>query len=577
MPPIQYWLNQICTLLPGVSHAVVVKTDRIEKIEAQWPVDSKAITPAMLSAIKLYQQQAGSLTSIDNQAEQLLLVRPIKIDEQDSSILCLQIHANPQQQPVIEQLLAWSEQWVELLVARHNEAETSPASVGLPQESTKALSLASLLSCMTSSLNLAESCHRLARLLTVSLKAERISIGLIRRPAGTGEAPITLVATSDNKTLDTKQPAVKAIEDVFRCLQTSKDNEDQNLQQCEQAYASARNIGSVFTTPLLQSNKQLIGAILVESKFEDSHRQQLVIEKTARLIGPLLDIKRLLPDKKSSVLPDIRHKSKIVAGVCALALGSLFMETGYRVTSKATVEGEIQRAVVAPYDGYLQKAHYRAGESVFADSIIAELDPNQLLLEKQKLQSQIDQHNKDYRQALSNMEYANSQIVRAQIAQLDAQLNLVHNQLQQGTLTAPISGIIITGDLSQSLGAPISKGEVLFEIAPAEAYRVSLFIPEENVADIQIGTQGTLALTALPNHRIPFKIDNISIAMKESEQRTYFRAEASLTAASATYQKKLRPGMEGVGKIELGNRRLGWILFHDLIDWLHLRLWTWIP
>ncbi len=39
----------------------------------------------------------------------------------------------------------------------------------------------------------------------------------------------------------------------------------------------------------------------------------------------------------------------------------------------------------------------------------------------------------------------------------------------------------------------------------------------------------------------------------------------------------LRPGMEGVGKVEIGRRRLGWIWLHPLSDWLRLWSWSWLP
>jgi hypothetical protein len=33
--------------------------------------------------------------------------------------------------------------------------------------------------------------------------------------------------------------------------------------------------------------------------------------------------------------------------------------------------------------------------------------------------------------------------------------------------------------------------------------------------------------------------------------------------------------MEGVGKIEIGPRRLIWVWTHDAISWLRLLLWKW--
>jgi hypothetical protein len=40
---------------------------------------------------------------------------------------------------------------------------------------------------------------------------------------------------------------------------------------------------------------------------------------------------------------------------------------------------------------------------------------------------------------------------------------------------------------------------------------------------------------------------------------------------------RLRPGMEGVGKVKAGRQSLIWIWTHSLVDWLKLSLWTWLP
>ena len=35
--------------------------------------------------------------------------------------------------------------------------------------------------------------------------------------------------------------------------------------------------------------------------------------------------------------------------------------------------------------------------------------------------------------------------------------------------------------------------------------------------------------------------------------------------------------MEGIGKIDIGERKLIWIWSHKLIDWFRLLAWTWTP
>jgi hypothetical protein len=40
---------------------------------------------------------------------------------------------------------------------------------------------------------------------------------------------------------------------------------------------------------------------------------------------------------------------------------------------------------------------------------------------------------------------------------------------------------------------------------------------------------------------------------------------------------RLRPGMEGVAKIEIGRRNIGWIWTHSLFDWLRVKIWSLAP
>ena len=79
-------------------------------------------------------------------------------------------------------------------------------------------------------------------------------------------------------------------------------------------------------------------------------------------------------------------------------------------------------------------------------------------------------------------------------------------------------------------------------------------------------------LSGLTGEALPFQVGNVSVASAE-EGGNFFRVEAQLQRPSVS----LRPGMEGVGKIVVGERRLIWIWTHRLTDWLRLKLWTWLP
>jgi multidrug efflux pump subunit AcrA (membrane-fusion protein) len=81
-----------------------------------------------------------------------------------------------------------------------------------------------------------------------------------------------------------------------------------------------------------------------------------------------------------------------------------------------------------------------------------------------------------------------------------------------------------------------------------------------------------LTLTSMPGEVFPLTITQITPVALAREGRSYFRVEAMLVRNS----DRLRPGMEGVAKVDTGQRKLFWIWTHKFVDWLRLTLWTWL-
>jgi multidrug resistance efflux pump len=229
--------------------------------------------------------------------------------------------------------------------------------------------------------------------------------------------------------------------------------------------------------------------------------------------------------------------------------------------------------VVAPFDGYIAEADIRAGDTVQAGDILARLDNRELLLELRKSASEEDRLNNEYRRALAGLDRSEGRIVQARLGQVQAQSRLLQQKLARVQLTAPLTGMVISGDLSRSLGAPVERGQVLFEVAPLAEYRLVLAIDEQEISHVSVGQAGTLSLTALPHERWGFVIEQVSPVFQEVDGQVSYRIEARIEGAVPA----LRPGMEGVGKVDVGHRSFGWILFHKMFDWLRLQMWLWLP
>jgi multidrug efflux pump subunit AcrA (membrane-fusion protein) len=230
------------------------------------------------------------------------------------------------------------------------------------------------------------------------------------------------------------------------------------------------------------------------------------------------------------------------------------------------------RARGAPYVGVLKGATARPGGKAREGEVLASLEDRDLLLERLKWVTERQAHIYEWDKALATRQPATINVLRSQVDQANAQINLLDAQLDRIKLRSPIMGQVVSGDLSQLIGTAVQRGQVLFEIAPRDTYRVILHVDEREVRWVKPGQTGELIVTALPNHRLAFVVDKITPIAAARSGRNVFRIEGRLTDNPA----QLRPGMEGIGKIAIGRRNLAWIWLHPVIDWLRIWSWRWV-
>src|SRR5207302_10034065 len=108
-------------------------------------------------------------------------------------------------------------------------------------------------------------------------------------------------------------------------------------------------------------------------------------------------------------------------------------------------------------NGYVLEAPLRAGDIVKAGQLIGRFDDRELQLERIKLSSQREQYSRQHREALAKHERVQAEVLGAQLEQAEAQLALIREQLARVTMTAPLDGVIVSGDLSQQRGSPVER------------------------------------------------------------------------------------------------------------------------
>jgi len=425
--------------------------------------------------------------------------------------------------------------------------------------------------------------------LAARFKFERVSLGFLRGHN------VQLDVISRNASVDEKTNLAVAIgasmeealdQDITIVFPKRSDQKVQ-VVRAHTELARTYGAGAVCTVPISHHDR-LVGAITLEHQEGHAFDGDTVAlyQNIIALIGPILWAKyqqdRWIGAKAWSGLIELSQKLtgprhvllKLATASCLTLAIFMTLATGeYRITAEASLEGTVQRMVVAPMPGYVAEANVRAGDLVSEGQVMARLDDKDLVLEQRKWLSEKSQLQKEYREAMAEHDGARVSILRAQLDRATAQLELTEEYLARTSVIAPLSGIVIKGDLSQSLGVPVERGQALFEVAPLASYRVMLEVDEREIGVVRAGQKGRLALAGFPADHLPFVVDRITPVSTTAEGRNFFMVEARLQETPDL----LRPGMQGVGKIDAGQHKLAWVWTHGLVDWLHLLMWSRLP
>lgn len=263
---------------------------------------------------------------------------------------------------------------------------------------------------------------------------------------------------------------------------------------------------------------------------------------------------------------------KVAAVAVVLLLGVLLAwPQPDRVTANVAIEGRVRQIVTAPFDGFIRQALARPGDRVTAGQPLARLDDRDLELEQTKHRSERDQAAGKLRQAMAERDAPALALASAELQQAEAQLALVEAKLARAQLLSPMDGVVISGDWVQQIGGPVETGKQMFEIAASDGYRVVLHVPDKDIARVHAGQGGVLRLTGQPNLSHAFKVSTVTATASVQDGTNGFRVEAAWDGSVPA----LSPGMQGVGKVEVGEANLLTLWTRSSIDWLRLKLWTW--
>ncbi|EHR71848.1 multidrug resistance efflux pump [Burkholderiales bacterium JOSHI_001] len=465
----------------------------------------------------------------------------------------------------------------------HQEATSAPA----PADAL------ALLAEVLSAPELAMAAHSLVARLASATGSTRVSLALWQ-----GQA-LHLLAVSGLDSVDPQSDLSRltlgalseAVEQGVALTEPTRDGTDALHIRLELQALQQRVGGAVAVLPLADAAQpgQALGALALERQagqpFSGAELEWLA--HALALAAPALALlqraeapahQRLMRSAQAAwhrlQEPGQHHRRRLwQLGGALLAFLALVPLT-HEVGGTARLEGAEQRVLAAPTDGFIKAAPVRPGDRVAAGAVLLELTERDLQLERERWASQLAQHENAFAAAMARNDRTQAAVSSAKVDEAQAQLSLVDEQLLRSRLLAPFAGVVIQGDWSQQIGAPVRQGDTLVTLAASQGYRVMVEVDEIDIARVQPGQTGTLLLSALPWGGHDVLVERITPLAKAVDGRNVFEVQARLTEAGVEADPDLRPGLQGRARLAVGRLPLLWAWARPWLDRARLALWS---
>lgn len=486
----------------------------------------------------------------------------------------------------------------------------APAQTAAPDAavgaSLNADSVAAVLGCLRTALGARDwqgSAAEVVSEISQRLKCLRVSIGWV--VAG----QLRIVALSDGVVLaegqaipELNQAMLEAVHQHTTLAWPQATRNAVRITLAHQSLFKVQGLGGVVSVPLAHRGR-VIGVITCERSVMSDPLAVRVLDEVVRVafepqeirwleqlsegLAPLLYLRYKLDrpwvERVRAGAIVLRYRLKdpterrlrwsLLSVIWLLTVGLLW-PLPYHVSGTARLEGSVQRVLSAAQDGYLREVHVRPGDVVKTGQLLAELSDDELQSSRRARQADVAQQENSFAEAFARGDRAQAAQAQAKLAEAKAQLGLVDQQLSRVRLTAPFDGVVIQGDLRQQLGGPVKRGEPLLTLAPGLDWRVILEVGESDVAKLERGQTATLRLAAMPGQPIALVLARVTPVARATSDGVRYEVEA-WPAGKGAGLAGLRPGLEGVAKVDLPSRPLltRWVV--RAWNWLGMIIWSW--
>jgi len=299
-------------------------------------------------------------------------------------------------------------------------------------------------------------------------------------------------------------------------------------------------------------------------------------------------------------------KTVLVLGIIAAAVGALIVvPADFELEGRGSLQPVTRQEVFARIDGQVVAVNVKHLDPVAAGAPLATMRSTDLDAKLTELEGQLQARQSELQsiETLRVSERRNmtpaeekqltgrKQEIEVAIRSLQQQLQLHRGKKADLVVRAPLSGAVTTLDVRDRLiGRPVSRGDALLSVADLNGeWELEVRMPEDRMGHIlQARRELEQRRREEPGENLPEDLPVKFIlatdpgltfegVVKEIHHRAEVRGEEGNTvlikvAINRHELPQLRPGASVVAKLHCGRRSMGYVWFHDLIEFVQAKI-----
>jgi multidrug resistance efflux pump len=366
-----------------------------------------------------------------------------------------------------------------------------------------------------------------------------------------------------------------------------------------------------FTEDAEPDPARVIGALIVEQMVDSRtpegflHRVEVVRTHSATALTNSLEYEGLFLMPlwrtlgKSTRLFRGRTLPKtlaVVTGVAALIAFLCFYPADFKLEGDGRLRPKVRHNVWAEVDGEVQEVLVEHDEPVTKGQVLVVQRSRDLEKEIASLEGQLQKDLADMSATRSELDYddeltevdksqkeAHINQLAASVESLKRQLELLNSKQELLRVRSPIEGRVVTWNVEeQLLGRPVNRGENLLEVAdPASDWELEVMMPESrmgHIAKAWTDTGGKLPVTFFlalnPKEKLEGKVEEIhrSAEIRGEEGNTVLVRVAFDQSRLRDVIEDPKIGATATAAVHCGQRAIGYVWLHDLIDFVRAKI-----